>query len=43
MDDVEIDERIERAIAAGEVEVNQDTSTLEDFSVVARLQATDES
>ncbi len=35
--------RLLRSIAAGEVEVTQDTSTLEDFSVVARLQGTDES
>lgn len=35
--------RLLRSIAAGELEVNQDTSTLEDYSVVARLQAMDES
>ena len=35
--------RLLRSIAAGEVEVNQDTSTLEDFTVVAKLQGGDES
>jgi len=35
--------RLLRSIAAGELEVNQDTSTLEDYSVVAKLQAPDES
>lgn len=33
--------RLLRSIAAGEVEVNQDTSTLEDFSIVAKLQGSD--
>ena len=31
--------RLLRSIAAGETEVKQDTTTLEDFSVVAKLQA----
>ena len=35
--------RLLRSVAAGELEVSQDTSTLEDFSVVARLQASEES
>ncbi len=35
--------RLLRSIAAGELEVNQDTSTLEDFSVVAKLQESGES
>ncbi len=34
--------RLLRAIAAGETEIMQDTSTLEDFSVVARLKESDE-
>ena len=34
--------RLLRSIAAGETEVNQDTSTLEDFSVLARLRESDE-
>ncbi|MEM8758211.1 MAG: AMP-binding protein, partial [Planctomycetota bacterium] len=33
--------RLLRSIAAGETEVKQDTTTLEDFSVVAKLQAED--
>ena len=35
--------RLLRSIAAGETEVKQDTSTLEDFSVVAKLQGAEES
>lgn len=34
--------RLLRSIAAGETEITQDTSTLEDFSVVAKLKETDE-
>ncbi|MCC5824347.1 MAG: acetate--CoA ligase [Phycisphaerales bacterium] len=35
--------RLLRSIAAGETELNQDTSTLEDFSVVAKLKESEES
>ncbi|MEM1184635.1 MAG: acetate--CoA ligase [Planctomycetota bacterium] len=35
--------RLLRAVAAGETSVNQDTSTLEDFTVLARLQESQES
>ncbi len=34
--------RLLRSIAAGDTEITQDTSTLEDFSVVARLKESDE-
>ncbi|MEO1584344.1 MAG: hypothetical protein AAFR96_07225 [Planctomycetota bacterium] len=34
--------RLLRSVAAGETEVKQDTTTLEDFSVVAKLQSDDE-
>ncbi len=34
--------RLLRSIAAGDTEITQDTSTLEDFSVVAKLKETDE-
>jgi hypothetical protein len=35
--------RLLRSVAAGETSITQDTSTLEDFSVVARLQESKES
>ena len=34
--------RLLRSIAAGETEITQDTSTLEDFTVVAKLKESDE-
>jgi acetyl-CoA synthetase len=34
--------RLLRSIAAGDTEITQDTSTLEDFSIVAKLKETDE-
>jgi hypothetical protein len=35
--------RLLRSIAAGETEITQDMTTLEDFSVVAKLSEKDES